>query len=218
VTATPLRPLALPPALQDLRVGAAYTWADVPEGLNSLRGRNMLETFTFFEPVYVNGPRQRFGFEVDFIAGPASVRSEWMQSRETRDGQGLRNEDLSAFVSTGWYLSGTWVLTGEAKADGVTPRRPLFRDGFGAVEVGVRYDQLELGSASHEGPAFPNPRADHLLPNRDAVWTVGVNWFPIRWVRVSANAFHETYDDPERTPILGTTEYWSGLLRLQIVF
>jgi phosphate-selective porin len=218
VTATPLRPLMLPPALQDLRVGAAYTWADVPEGLNSLRGRNMLETFTFFEPVFVNGPRRRFGFEVDLTSGPASVRSEWMQSRETRDGQGLRNEDLSDFVSTGWYLSGTWVLTGEAKADGVTPRRPLFRDGFGALEVGVRYDQLELGSASQEGPAFPNPRADHLLPNRDAVWTVGVNWFPIRWIRISANAFHETFDDPDRTPIPGITDYWSGLLRLQIVF
>ncbi len=218
VTVTPLRPLDVTSGLEDLRVGIAYTRGDVPEGLNSFRGRTILETSTFFEPVYVDGPRQRFGIELDLTSGPFSVRSEWMQSREERQGQGVRNEDLSDFVSTGWYLSGTWVVTGEAKADGVTPRRPLFRGGVGAIEVGVRYDQLELESASKEGEAFRNPRADHLLPNRDAVWTAGVNWFPIRWVRITANAFHEAFDDPERTPISGTTEYWSGLLRLQIVF
>jgi phosphate-selective porin OprO/OprP len=217
VTVTPLRPLGVS-ALEDLRVGAAYTRADVPEGLNSLRGRTILETSTFFEPVYVNGPRQRFGLEFDFSSGPFGVRSEWMQAREAREGQGLMNQDLSDFVSTGWYLTGTWVVTGESKADGVTPRRPLFRGGFGAVELGVRYDQLELESASKEGTPLRNPRADHLLSNRDRVWTTGINWFPVRWVRITANAFHETFDDPQRTPIPDIMSYWSGLLRLQIVF
>ncbi|MFN2446624.1 MAG: OprO/OprP family phosphate-selective porin [Vicinamibacterales bacterium] len=218
LTARPFRSERGPEALQGLHVGAAYTRAQVPEGLNSLRGQSILQTSTFFEPVYVNGARQRVGLEFELTSGPGSVRSEWIQSREARDGQSLQNADLSAFVSTGWYLSGTWVVTGETKAGGVIPRQPLFSGGLGAIELAVRYEQLEFESASKEGTALRNPRAEHILPNRDAVWTGGVNWWPVRWVRLTADVFHERFDDLVRTPRAGTAAFWSGLFRLQIVF
>jgi phosphate-selective porin OprO/OprP len=221
VTVLPLR--ALTEKLETLRIGAAYGTVDVPEGLNSLRGVSVYGTEEFFPPVFVKGRRQRIGTEISFTPGPVGLVAEWMQSREERRNQGLRNIDLSDVLATGWYTSVTWLVTGEDKDGFNNPRRSLFKGGFGAVEVGARYERLQFESESKVGTPFRNSRADHILGNSDSVWTFGVNWFPNRWVRLVANGIHETFDDPgtaavPRTPIQGTTEFWSSVFRLQIVF
>ena len=203
--------------LKGAEFGIAYTRASLPEGLNSLRGEEVWG-FDFFEPVYVNGHRQRLGFQFDWSPGPLGFKSEWMQSREERLGQSNRNADLSDFIGTAWYTSATWILTGEDKDSDVTPNDPLFGGGIGVVEVGVRYDRLTFESVSKEGPDFTNPRSEHLTPNTDSTLTFGVNWMPIRWVKVVANGIRQTFDDVNRAPIVGTAGYWSGLLRLQVAF
>jgi len=212
------RALPVPDKLKSANFGVAYTNASVPEGLNSLRGQSVWGTEDFFEPVYVKGRRQRYGAQFDWTPGPTGLKAEWMQSREQRLGQSNRNADLSDFVGTGWYVSGTWFVTGEDKDDDVNPRHALFQGGVGAIEIGARYDALEFGSANKSGTAFTNPRADPLLANADQVWTFGVNWLMNRWVRVITNAIHESFDDAARTPERGTASFWSGLLRLQVVF
>ena len=223
VTATPLRPLA--ETFEDLRVGFAYGVADVPEGLNSLRGETVYGTESFFEPVYVKGRRTRVGAEVNYTPGPLGLTAEWMRASEERQNQGLRSDDLSDLLTTGWYVKATYFLTGEEKDSfNNNPRNPLFEGGFGGVEVGVRYEKLGFESEEKIGPAFPNPRAAHILPNSDQVWTFGVNWFVNRWVRVTVNSIREEFEDPFRTPIPetleapGVTKFWSGVARLQIVF
>ncbi len=218
VTANLLKGLPVADKLKSMRFGVAYTTAQIPEGLNSLRGQTVWGTVDYFQPVYVKGRRQRFGAQFDWTPGPTGFKAEWMQSREDRDGQSNRNEDLSDFVGTGWYVSGTWFVTGENKDENINPRNPLFQGGIGAVEIGARYDQLEFGSASQTGVAFTNPRSERLLGNTDRVWTFGVNWMANRWVRVITNAIHESFEDASRTPKPGTGAFWSGLIRLQVVF
>jgi phosphate-selective porin len=216
VTATPLRPLA--ETFDTLRLGVAYGTVTVPEGLNSLRGESAWGTFDYVEPVYVQGRRQRIGLEFSYTPGPLGFGAEWMRAREERDNQGLGDIDLSDFLSTGWYASATWLLTGEDKADFNNPRRPLFAEGIGAIEIGARYEQLSFESAGKEGPAFANPRADHYLGNTDSIWTFGVNWYATRWTRLLVNAMHEKFDDAARTPLAGQTDFWSGVFRLQVAF
>lgn len=218
VTAAILRPFGAPDAINGMRVGLAYTTSDLPEGLNSLRGKSVFGTANYFDRVYVKGRRQRIGAEFSFTPGPVGIKAEWMQAREDRDGQGNRDQDLSDFLSTGWYVSGTWILTGENKADEIEPDHPLFRGGIGAIEIGARYDELGFASAKHEGPAFQNPRSDNLIGAKDKTWTFGVNWFANKWVRVTVNGFREELVDAVETPINGITSYWAGLVRLQIVF
>jgi phosphate-selective porin OprO and OprP len=215
-TGTPLRPLS--EKLDTFRLGFAYGLADVPEGLNSLRGQTAYGTEDFFEPVYVKGRRQRVGLEASFTPGPVGLVAEWMQAREDRDGQGLGDVDLSDFIATGWYANATWFVTGEDKEDFNNPRTPLFGGGIGAVELAARYEKLQFESEDKTGPAFRNPRAEHILPNSDRAWTFGVNWFPVRWVRITLNAIREEFEDTRRTPINGITTYWSGVGRLQLVF
>ena len=217
VVAEIFRGLPVPDRLKGAEVGVAYTNAFIPEGLNSLRGEDVWG-YDFVEPVYVKGRRQRFGFQFDWSPQSFGFRSEWMQSREERQGQGNRNEDLSDFIGQAWYASATWLVTGEDKDSDVEPRRPLFQGGFGAWELGVRYEELTFKSANTSGSPFRNPRADYQLPNTDQVWTLGVNWRVNKWVKMIANAIHQTYEDVERTPVIGVTEFWSGLVRWQVVF
>ena len=216
VTATPLRPLG--DTFATLRLGAAFGAASLPEGLNSLRGHTYFGTSDFFEPVYVNGRRTRMGVELSYTAGPASVTAEWMQAREQRERQGLGDVDLSDVITTGWYAAATWLLTGEDKEDFEDPDRPVFDGGMGAIELAVRYERLGFESADKIGPAFANPRAEHILPNTNRVWTFGVNWFANRWLRATVNAVREDLDDRTRTAIPGTARFWSGIGRLQLVF
>lgn len=216
VTATPLRPLAQ--TFASLRVGLAYGTARLPEGLNSLRGETVFGTTDFFDRVYVKGRRTRVGVQAEYTPGPVSLAAEWMQAREQRKNQGLGDEDLSDVVTAGWYAAATWLVTGEDKADFNDPARPLFRGGFGSVELVGRYERLRFDSAEKIGPAFRNPRAEHILGNQDAVWTLGANWFLNRWLRVTVNAIRERIEDEPRTPLPGTSTFWSGVGRAQVVF
>jgi phosphate-selective porin len=218
VTAAILRPFGAPDAINGLRLGFAYTTSETPEGLNSLRGQSIFGTANYFDRVYVKGRRQRYGGEASFTPGPLGFKYEWMQSREEREGQGNRDQDLSDFLGTGWYASGTWILTGENKSDEIEPDKPLFGGGLGAIEIGVRYEELEFDSARHEGTAFNNPRSDNLIPATDKAWTFGLNWFTSKWVRVVVNGIREEFVNAVETPVNGTTVFWGAVARLQIVF
>ena len=204
--------------LRSANIGFAYTNSTIPEGLNSLRGETFWGTEDFSDRVYVRGRRQRFGAQFDWSPGPASLKAEWIQSREQRKGQSNRDTDLSDYIGTAWYVAGTWFVTGEDKDDNVNARRPLFKGGPGAIELAVRLERLGFESASKEGASFANPRADFLTPNSDTIFTAGVNWITSRWTRVIVNAIHEDIEDPARSPITGTTSFWSGVLRLNVVF
>jgi phosphate-selective porin OprO/OprP len=216
ITATPLRRLG--ETFETLRVGLAFGIADVPEGLNSLRGETVYGTKDYFEPVYVKGRRTRMGAEFNYTPGPVGLTAEWMRAREQRRNQGLGDIDLSDVLTTGWYAAATWLVTGDRKENFNNPRRPLFEGGIGAIELAARYEQLQFESEEKVGPAFRNPRAAHLLGNSDTVWTFGINWFVNRWVRVTVNVIREQFEDAVRTPEPGTTEFRSGVARLQLVF
>jgi phosphate-selective porin OprO and OprP len=216
VTATPLRPLA--ETFETLRVGVAYGTVEMPEGLNSLRGETVYGTEDFFEPVYIKGRRARMGAEFNYTPGPVGLTAEWMRAREQRRNQGLGDVDLSDVLTTGWYTSATWLVTGEDKENFNNPRRPLFDGGIGAIELGVRYEKLQFESEEKVGPAFRNPRAAHILGNSDKVLTFGISWFVNRWVRITGNIMREEFEDATRTPLPGVTEFRSGVARLQLVF
>jgi len=203
--------------LKSANFGVAYTISDVPEGLNSLRGETVWGK-KFFDRVYVKGRRQRLGTQFDWSHGPGSIKAEWMQAREERNEQSNRDQDLSDFISEGWYVTGTWFLTGEKKDNNVKVKSPLLKGGPGAIELAARIEQLRFRSAGTTGTAFTNPRSDHQVPNSDTVFTIGVNWTTTRWTRVIVDAIHEDLEDPNRAPNTGTTSYWSGLVRLNIVF
>lgn len=203
-------------AVGDLSIGVAFTRSDVPEGISGVRGQTVLEQTFFSGADYpVNGPRTRTGVEMEFLPGPASVKAEWIRLETERRGESVEDTDLSPIVGEGWYLSGTFALTGEKKSRVDRPKKPLFQGGFGAIEVAARFESLEFKSGSSSEQGSTSPRADTILGNRDQVTTLGVNWYINRFLKVQANFVRETLDDPAQGPLPSKASFNSQMIRVQ---
>ncbi len=200
----------------DLAVGVSFTRSDLPEGVSDLRGRTEVDA-SFYRPgIVVNGQRQRIGLEARWRPGPFSIKSEYIRLADERLGESVENTDLDPFVAAGWYVSGTWALTGEKKAEGLdTPLRPLFRGGFGAVELAVRVERIRFGSLGGDPLASDAPRSEVILGNGDRAITFGVNWYANRWIKIQTNLVRNTIAFPEQGPVPSQPVFWSRIVRFQ---
>ena len=137
--------------------------------------------------------------------------------REQRLRQGPEREDLPAVIQRGWYLSGTWVVTGQARAAGLDRGRyvPFLRRRWGAVELASRCEAIRLASDTTAGLASRSARAFNMERQSDRSWTFGVNWFPNQWVKLQANVIHERLEDRFRAPVQGVLSYWTYKFRTQ---
>ncbi len=94
---------------------------------------------------------------------------------------------------SGWYLYGSYWITGEHRAyrNGVfrrvTVNRPFLEGGPGGWEVGARYSMLDLGSdAKPLDSEIPGNRLDDI--------TIGVNWHWNKMTRMMFNVVHAKLD------------------------
>lgn len=84
----------------------------------------------------------------------------------------------------GWYLQGSWVVTGETRPWRIAkggygapaPARALAAGGMGAFELGARYSELNLDHDA--GPALTPIGPDAIRGGRQRIVTVGLNWYP----------------------------------------
>jgi len=221
LTGAPFRLLPVPPLLKAAELGIAFTSSTVPEGPKGIRGKTVAGKKFFPLPgdwMFVHGERLRVGTELSWMPGPFSLKGEFIHLRDERLGQSLRQTDLPDLISRGWYVSGTWVVTGESKASGVEPRRSFLRNwGTGAIELAVRCEQIRFGSSEHPGTPLRHQRAPNILPASDRAWTFGVNWYLNQWLKVQFNGIREKIEDTMRGPIIGEDLLWTRVLRLQVV-
>src|SRR4051812_15014633 len=117
--------------LRTLAVGSSLTVGHVPEGPYSLRSKSVAGD-ALLKAFNVNGARNRIGADVHWEPGPVSIQAEVMRGRDQRHRQSLDDGDLPDAVSHGWYVSGTWLLTGESKSGAVHPKHAA-PHGFGAM-------------------------------------------------------------------------------------
>jgi phosphate-selective porin len=214
VTIEPLRDVKNPAG--DLSIGVAFTHSDVPEGIAGLRGQTVLEQNFFSAADYfVNGPRRRTGLEMQFLPGPASIKAEWIRVSTERRGQSVEDTDLSPLIGEGWYVSGTYAITGEKKSNVGNPKKPFMQGGFGAVEVGARVESLTFRSGATGDLSSSSPRADVILGNRNQVTTVGVNWYINRFFKIQANIIREKLDDPSQGPLPARPSFTTRAIRVQ---
>ena len=224
VTGTPFRKANVA-ALHGLELGAAFAVSALSDDSfrpNGLRGRTAMSQDTFFEPVYVKGRRHRWEGDVDWTSGPVSARAEYTLVTDDRLRQGLGDEDLPDARGRAWYVSGTWIVTGEGKMRPVKSDTDFLQGGIGAVELAGRYERLWFDSAGggqvRAGDvAFRNPRAENILPSGDRVLTLGVNWTLNRFIKLQVNGIREHVEDPQRNPVPNGAAFWSRVLRLQFV-
>lgn len=214
--ATPLRPLKAD--VDDLEVAVAWTTGDVEEGFSAIRGQTVFGARFFSNDYYVVGERKRKGFEARWRPGPFSVQWEYATLTDERRGMSVEDTDLSLLRARGWYLSGSWAVTGDRKADGLeTTKHPFLQGGIGAVEVAARIERLTFDSLAPDDGTLPSTsyRADHIIGNSDRALTFGVNWYLNQWIRVQFNMIRETLTDPALGPAPDRADIWSRVFKLQ---
>jgi hypothetical protein len=140
-----------------------------------------------------------------------------MQAREERLGQGSVLDDLPSQIATGWSAAATWLVTGERKTGNIKPKRALFH-GPGAIEIGARLEDLHFDD---DGPGGgfegAGTRARNIRPAADRIFTGGLSWWPVGWVRLMGNVVVERYDDPLLAPEPGRRgNYVTFLARTQL--
>lgn len=124
------------------------------------------------------------GAEAALVQGPLTVVGEYGRLR-------LNRPDLADVTFDGYYAFATWFLTGESRAfrngnfDRVRPLRDLKAgSGWGAVELALRYDRLDLSNT----PVLARAGGDSNS------WTLAMNWYlnanakvMVNWVRFAGD-------------------------------
>ena len=173
--------------------------------------------YSFFEPVFVDGRRQRWDAELAVRRGPVGLRAEYLQETEARDGQGPTLEDLPDVRGRGFQVAATWLVTGEKKTRTVQPRARLFR-GPGAVEIGARYEEMRADDVDNQGFEGFGSRARNLRPAGYKAFTGGVSWWPTVFLRLGGNVVVERYRDALVAPETGTEGNYVSLIgRVQVM-
>lgn len=142
-------------------------------------GEDLVNTGDFGHVRRVN----RFGLEAAWRTGPFSVQSEWMQVAVDRDAPWT---DASF---DGWYVSGSWVLTGEMRRYDGGEFKGIEPGPGGAWELTARVSRINLDDGDIRGGEERNI-------------TVGLNYYLNKHLRFMANYIrvhserHGQADDP----------------------
>ena len=217
---TPLRRLSSS-SIGGIEVGSAFAFSALSDDSfrpNGLRGRTVMTQDDFYASVYVKGHRRRWEGDVDWTAGPTSARAEFTWVSDDRLRQGIGDQDLSDARARSWYVSGTWVLTGEDKKRPLKAAEPFAQGGIGAIELAIRYERMWFDSTpAGQDPPLRNPRAETISLSGDRALTLGVNWTLNRFTKLQVNGIREHVEDPQRSPVPNGAAFWSRVIRLQFV-
>jgi phosphate-selective porin OprO and OprP len=220
INGNPLRRLSSS-SIGAIDVGTAFAYSALSDDSfrpNGLRGRTVMTQDTFYDSVYVKGHRRRWEADADWTSGPASIRAEYTWVSDDRLAQGIGDENLPDARARSWYVSGTWILTGEDKKRPVKAAQPFAQGGIGAIELAARYERMWFDSTP-VGQDVPlrNPRAETIYPSGDKALTLGVSWTLNRFVKIQVNGIREQVEDPQRNPVPNGAAFWSRVIRFQFV-
>ena len=115
----------------------------------------------------------------------AQKRNLFIQAEYEHYGIERRNSALSDPDFSGWYVEGSWILTGERRkynlstfafdAPPVDHPFDLKQGTWGAWELAMRYSELDLNY--HQGQAGLATPADGVRGGDQQIFTAGVDWY-----------------------------------------
>lgn len=163
-----------------VHLGASGSWLDSGNNLVEFRERpeaaigaeRLIDTGEFDVDTLT-----RYGVETLAIYGPFSLQGEYFLAHVERD---LPGEPDVSFP--GWYVYGSWILTGESRGydfvegrfKNPKPKGIVGKGGIGAWEIAARYSTLDLNDEGIDGGEEKN-------------LTVGLNWYPTPVFKFMAN-------------------------------
>jgi phosphate-selective porin OprO/OprP len=113
------------------------------------------------------------GVEASWTSGPLSVQAEYNQQMLSRD-KGAKDAEYK-----GWYVYGSYILTGETRPwdmPSATYGRVSPRGANGAWELALRFDSLDLNDT---GAGVAGGKIDNV--------TLGLNWYANNNIKLMLN-------------------------------
>jgi len=151
------------------------------------------QQFFAYNPLYgsvvADGTHWRLSPEACYYLGPFGVQGEYDISDQSV--QNTLTLARAALKNTAWQVSGQWVLTGEkASFNGLTPANPFdpHAGSWGALQLVARFSELNIDNAAFNSFSDPTTSARSA-----AAWSVGLNWWLNRNVRVLTSFSHTTF-------------------------
>ncbi len=142
--------------------------------------------------VVANGEHWRLSPQGYYFYGPFGFLGEYVISDQAVKRTGAGPQPSARLENTGWQISGSWLLTGEDATFGtVVPRHPFNpkEGGWGAWQIAARYSVLDIDPNAF--PLFSNPATSARSAQE---WSVGLNWYLNRDVRVNFSYSQTGFD------------------------
>lgn len=125
-------------------------------------------------------------------------RSFWVSGEYV--GASIKSDEADNPFFSGFNVDATWAVTGEERLylrgmglfGHLIPNKNVHNGGPGAIELVTRYSQLDLDGGNIEGGKMDR-------------WTLGVNWYPTMFTRLS---IHYGYVTLDRFNLTGITQIW----------
>ncbi len=147
--------------------------------------------FTYSNSVASTGVHTRITPQGYYYWGPFGLLGEYVEN-DDHVSNFAKKKTSANLENTAWDISGGYVLTGEDDSyTGVTPNHPFspFNGRWGAVQLVGRYAELNVDKNAFKGYADPTTSASEA-----GAWSVGVNWYLNRNIRVNASYSKTTFE------------------------
>jgi phosphate-selective porin OprO/OprP len=200
-------PDILPP-LKGIQIGGSFGWGEEQEPVNpsTLKTPATIPFFAFNSTVRAAGLRTRYSPEVAYFFRGLGLAAQYYHQEQRL--QPAFTGPTSRFVEDlpmeGFYVMGTYLLTGEERTTYSAPVVPL--RAFdpcqplhcpGAWELVGRVSHLHIGDSAFA--AGPQNLANPALYSPDATeLTLGFNWYLNAWVRTQFNWERSWFTHPVR--------------------
>ena len=142
--------------------------------------------------VFASGQHWRVSPQGYYYYGPFGLLGEYVISEQKVTRAGAGTQARADLQNAGWGITGSWLLTGEDATYGsVVPRHPFNpkEGGWGAWQLALRYSQLDIDRDAF--PLFSNPATSARSAKE---WSVGLNWYLNRNVRVNISFSQTRFD------------------------
>jgi phosphate-selective porin OprO and OprP len=159
--------------------------------------------------VFAKGRHTRVNPQLFYYFGPFGLLAEWVRERQqlaNSVGSGALNNSAGNVVAS-------FVIGGDETYEGVKPHHSLdlAAGGYGALEIGARYNWLDIDQA-----AFPTAANPQTAVNRARSFGVALAWQLSRNLRAAAD-YEQTWFDGGAKTGSRTTEKM-GIARFQVAF
>jgi len=221
------------PAVERIGVGGslAYSRTAAIAQEQSFSGAINDGAYTFFPSFPVNGPVRRYNVDLVWLWNSLGLRAEYSELQQARDDVGASSttgggfQSLPTVVGRGFYVQGSYWLTGERAEENAAPRvrHPLVGPASADADEGSGYGAFQVvARAAWVDAKAPGRTFDTFTPTSVPGYTAdtyqltfGVNWYLNQWAAYKLNLDVDRLNQPSVQGILPQT-YFAVIQQLQV--